>query len=411
MQATIIAVGSELTSGQTVNTNAAYLARRLQELGISCVRQLVVADEPPLIVEALREVFASTDLLILTGGLGPTFDDVTAASLAHAVDRPLRFVPQAAARVRFFYRQHHRRLNRLALRQAYLPHGAEALPNPVGTAPGIWFDGDGYTIVALPGVPREMQAIWERSVGPRLRRRMHATPIVTRTIRTIGIVELAIQGGLRRLRIPDEVQVGLYPNLMAVDVRLTVTGKSRSAAKHLLDRLEGQLRRRLGPAVYGIDDETLEGLVGGLLVKRRLTLAVAESCTGGLVSDRLTNVPGSSRYLILSVIAYHNRVKQALLGVSPEALARYGSVSSQVAGAMARGVRRCAETDVGLAITGIAGPGGGMPRKPVGLVYVAVANGRRTAVKRYQFHGDRLAVKSQAAQLALDLLRRESVSP
>lgn len=406
MRAAILSIGSELTGGHTINTNAAYLARRLQEAGVTCARHLAVPDEAPVVVDAVRETLAGYHLVMLTGGLGPTFDDVTASALARATNRPLRFVPEVGRRVRLFYRAHHRRLNRLALRQASLPRGAQALPNPVGTAPGIWLELNGRTVVALPGVPREMRAIMERSVLPRLRRMAGRSSIAARTLRTIGLVELQIQEALQAVRIPRVMQVGLYPNLMAVDVRLTVAGESLLSARRHLNRVERALRRRLGEAIYGRDEQTLEDVIGAMLTRKRLTLAVAESCTGGLVSDHLTDVPGSSRYLIMSVVAYHNRVKQELLGVDATVLRRYGAVSPQVADAMARGVQRLAAADVGLAITGIAGPGGGTPRKPVGLVYLAVADHRHSAVARHQFHGDRLAIKAQAAQMALVWLRR-----
>ena len=406
MRAAILSIGSELTSGQTVNTNAAYLARRLQEAGVPCARHLAIPDDGPVIVGAVRETLADHHLVMVTGGLGPTFDDVTASALAQATNRPLRFVPEAARRVRLFYRAHHRHLNRLALRQALLPRGAQALPNPVGTAPGIWLELNGRTVVAMPGVPREMRAIFERSVLPRLHRMAGRSSIATRTLRTVGIVELQIQEALRTVRIPRAMQVGLYPNLMAVAVRLTVTGESRPSARRHLDRVERALRGRLGEAIYGRDGQRLEEVIGRTLTHKRLTLAVAESCTGGLVSDRLTDVPGSSRYVILSVVAYHNRAKEEQLGVPKEMLRRYGAVSAQVARAMAEGVRRSAGTDVGLAATGIAGPTGGSARKPIGLVYLAVADRRGTQVTPCYFHGDRLAIKSQAAQMALDVLRR-----
>ena len=241
---------------------------------------------------------------------------------------------------------------------------------------------------------------------PRLQRLPGRACIVARTVRTIGIVELQIQEALRTIKQPAGLEVGLYPNLMAVDVRFTITGQPRQQARRMLDRLEQTLRRRLGEAVYGTDEQTLEEAIGNLLTRRHLTLAVAESCTGGLVSDRLTNVPGSSRYVVMSVVAYHNRVKQELLGVRETTLKRYGAVSAHVAKAMAQGARRCVGTDVGLAVTGIAGPTGATPAKPVGLVYMALADLARTVVERHLFHGDRLAIKSQAAQMALDLLRR-----
>ena len=411
MQAEVMAVGTELTSGHTVNTNAAYLARRLQQIGIPVLRHTAVPDERTAVIQALREALTRADLVLVTGGLGPTFDDLTMEAIAAATGRRLVFIASAARRVRLFYRAFHRRLNRLALRQAYLPEGGLALANPIGSAPGLWLalDDRGPIVVALPGVPQEMRAIVEQSVLPRLARRTPRTALLSRTLRTAGLVELQIQAILARLAIPDTIQVGLYPHLMTVDVRLTAMGPSRSRARQALARVERRLRRRLGEHVYGVDEETLEAVVGRLLLRRRWTIAIAESCTGGLVSDRITNVPGSSRYLLQSVIAYHNQAKERLLGVRPALLRRHGAVSAPVANAMAQRVRQVVQADLGLAITGIAGPGGGSRAKPVGLVYLALADRARTVVRRCQFHGDRLAIKHQAAQTALDWLRRRTL--
>jgi len=228
----------------------------------------------------------------------------------------------------------------------------------------------------------------------------------SRTLRSVGIVELSIEAALRRIRIPKQIGVGLYPHLGAVDIRLTATARSPRAARGALTRVETKVRRALGEAVYGTEGDTLEGVVGELLVRRRRTLAVAESCTGGLVSDRLTDIPGSSRYLRGSVIAYHNDLKRRCLSISAATLARHGAVSAQTAKRMAQGVRRLTGSDVGLAITGIAGPSGGTARKPVGLVYLGLADGRGAVSQRCRFLGDRPAIKAQAAQAALDWLRR-----
>jgi nicotinamide-nucleotide amidase len=406
MQAEVIGIGSELTSGHTINTNAAWLARRLEPLGIRCVRHTALSDDPSGIVAGVREALGRSDVVITTGGLGPTIDDITIEAISRATDRPLVLHRAVARRVEGFYRRHHRRLSPLALRQARLPQCAEALPNPAGTAPGVWLSLGDRILIALPGVPREMRAIAEASVLPRLAARSTGSPIASRTLRTVGVIELQLQRVLQRLRLPALVDFGLYPHLQSVDVRLTVAGLPRAKAAALLDRLERAFRARVGAAVYGVGDDTLEAAIGRRLIARRLTLAVAESCTGGLVSDRLTNVPGSSAYLLGSVVAYHNAVKQRLLGVSEAILARHGAVSAPTARAMAAGVRRALASDVGLAITGIAGPSGGTARKPVGLVFLAASDRRRTVSRRCQFHGDREAVKHQAAQLALDLLRR-----
>jgi len=406
MHAELLTIGSELMSGATVNGNAAYLARRLTELGLACWRQVAVGDERGPLLAALRDGLHRSEVLLVTGGLGPTFDDITMEAIAEATGRPLRPRPAVAAMIRRFYTQHHRPLQRAALRQARIPEGGLPLPNPIGTAPGLWLPLAGRLLIALPGVPSEMQAIMEQSVIPRLRRLPGLGIVATRTLRTVGVVELQIERFIRRLRVPDTVRLGLYPHLRAVDIRLTAIGTSRRQAQKDVGGIEAPLRRSLGAAVYGTDDETLEGVVGALLIRRRKTLAVAESCTGGLVTDRLTNVPGSSRYLRGGLVAYHNDVKRGCLGVPATQLARYGAVSAPVARAMAQGIRRMAGADLGLAVTGIAGPTGGTPRKPVGLVYLGLADGRGAKSLRCQFFGDRTSVKIQAAQTALDWLRR-----
>ena len=405
MKAEILTIGSELTSGATVNTNAAYLARRLAEAGLDCQRQVTVGDEREALLETLRDAQRRCDVLVTTGGLGPTFDDLTLEAISEATQQPLVYVPKVAAIIRRFYSRSHRRLQRAALRQAYLPRGTTPLPNPIGTAPGLWLPLPDLLLIALPGVPGEMRAIMERSVLPRLKRFGSSRVIESRTIRTVGIVELSIEATLQRIRIPENVQLGLYPHLRAVDVRLTATASSRREARRCLLRVETALRRALGDVIYGADEETLEGVIGELLVRRCNTLGVAESCTGGLVSDRLTNVSGSSHYLRGSIVAYHNEMKRGCLNVPERILDRYGAVSAQTAKRMAEGVRRLTGSDVGLAVTGIAGPTGGTTQKPVGLIYLGLSDGRRTLSKHCQFFGDRTAIKSQAAQITLDWLR------
>ena len=408
MRAELLTIGSELMSGATLNTNAAYLGRRLGEHGFACQRHLTVGDERPALVGAIREALPRGELLILTGGLGPTFDDITMDAVAEATGRRLLYAPQAARTIRRFYTRRHRRLQRVALRQAWLPRGGTALANPLGTAPGLWLElPPNRLLIALPGVPREMQAIFEQEVAPRLRRRHAGAPTLSRTLRTAGIVELSIERLLRNLRLPLSMTVGLYPSLRMVDVRLTTSDRSLSRARKRLADAESKLRRRLGDAVYGADEESLEGVIGARLVRRRLSLAVAESCTGGLLSDRLTNVPGSSRYFRGGVVAYHNDIKRTQLGVSARTLAQGGAVSAQTAQAMAQGVRQRLGADIGISITGVAGPNGGSIGKPIGLVYLGLADHRRARSQRYRFFGDRLAIKHQAVQACLDWLRHE----
>jgi len=407
MRAELLTVGSELLSGATINTNAAYLSRRLAEVGIACRRHTTVGDERASLLEALQEALGRVDVLLITGGLGPTFDDITMGAIAEATRRPLIDHPAVAAAVRRFYARHHRALQRAALRQAALPRGGVPLPNPIGTAPGLWLPLDPPLVIALPGVPAEMRAIMERSVLPRLRRwRPALGGLAGCTLRTVGVVELQIQAILQRLRIPSAVQVGLYPHLRMVDIRLTARASTHQEAHRLLAPLERQLRRRLRETVYGVDADALEAVVGRLLLARHKTLAVAESCTGGLVADQLTDIPGSSRYLRGAVVAYHNDLKRGALGVPAAQLLRHGAVSAPVAMSMAEGVRRIACAAVGLSITGVAGPSGGTAEKPVGLVYIGLADRRGGRSVRAQLFGDRRSIKLQAAQTALDSLRR-----
>jgi nicotinamide-nucleotide amidase len=404
MDAELLTIGSELISGATLNTNAAYLAQTLSTIGLPCRRQVSVGDERADLANALRDALCHADVLVVTGGLGPTFDDLTMEVIADVTQRPLTYRSAVAAIIRRFYTRRNRTLQRAALRQAYLPQGGEPIPNPIGTAAGLWLPLRDQLLIALPGVPREMRAMVEQFVLPRLKR-LGGGVIESRVLRTVGVVELAIQKILDRIRIPPTIQIGLYPHLGMVDIRLKTTGPSRTQAGRRLARIESALRRRLGTLMYGTDDETLEGAVGALLVRRRKTLAVAESCTGGLLSDYLTNVPGSSRYFLGSVVAYHNDVKQRELGVPASVLSQYGAVSAQTARWMAEGIRRATGADVGLSVTGIAGPSGGTKVKPVGLVYFGIADGTRQVSRRDQFYGDRASIKVQAAQTALDWLR------
>jgi nicotinamide-nucleotide amidase len=406
MDAQLLTVGSELTAGATVNTNAAHLSRRLAELGIRCRRHVAVGDDSVQLIAAVQDALRQSDLVVLTGGLGPTFDDRTMEAIAAVVERPLVTDPAVVRQVRRFYRHRGRPLDEAALRQAVLPQGARPLPNPLGTAPGLWLAlPPNQLLIALPGVPREMQAILEQSVLPRLSRWPGRPVIRTRTLRTAGVVELQIEAALKRLRIPESVEVGLYPHLRQVDIRLTSTARSATAAQRALGECERSLRRALGRAVYGVDRQTLEEIVGRLLVQRGWTLAAAESCTGGQLCDRLTDVSGSSRYVRGAVVAYHNDLKRHQLGVPTRALARFGAVSAPVARAMAEGVRRMAGADVGLSTTGIAGPTGARAGKPVGLVYLGLAGPMGAKTLRCQFLGDRASVKAQTVQVALNWLR------
>ena len=405
IRAEILTIGTELLRGTTLDTNSAFIAQSLCAIGIACMRRTSVPDENTAVESALKEILGRCEVLIITGGLGPTCDDMTIASLAKATGRPLIYQPAIGRLIRRYYKRHNRKLQQDALRQAYLPKGAITLNNALGTAPGLWLEHAKTTLIALPGVPSEMQELMEQSVLPRLKKLKGLAVDQTLTLRTAGIVELQIEHMLRRINLPDSVQVGLYPHLKTVDVNLTCVGMRTSEARVVLRKIEKQLRRRLGSAVYGTGDQRMEGVIGERLLKQKRTLAIAESCTGGIICDRLTNIPGSSRYLRGGIVAYHNDLKADLLGVSGHLLARRGAVSAEGARAMAEGVRTKIGASIGLSITGIAGPSGGTPAKPVGLVFIGLSDARASLTWRHQFYGTRETVKAQAAQTALNTLR------
>ena len=407
MRAELLTIGSELLSGATVNTNAAYLAKALSRIGIRLSRQVAVADAAEPLEEALRDALRRSELVITTGGLGPTFDDVTVETIAAATNRPLVTNAEAAAHVRRSYKARHRRLQHAALRQARLPSGAQPVTNALGSAPGVWLKLPNTLLIALPGVPGEMRQMLDRVVLPRLRRLPGRAAIASATIRTIGIVELRIEQRLKRLTRSPDLQIGLYPNLRLVDVQLTATAPTARQAEQTVRQADQTVRRALGAFVYGGEEDTLEGVIGALCLARKATIALAESCTGGLIAARLTNVPGSSRYFTGGIIAYHNRVKRDLLGVPEALLRKHGAVSFQVAKAMAQGcVCRSAHGSIGLSVTGIAGPSGGSAKKPVGLVYIGIADRRGSRAIEYRFHGDRATIRAHTVHAALDLLRR-----
>ncbi len=408
MNAELIAIGTELLLGHTINTNAVYLSRRLAGVGIPCFHHTVVGDNPERLLEVLRIARRRASLLILTGGLGPTVDDVTVATVARFLHGPLVHHPAIARTIRQRFTRRHLRMPAGNLRQAWLPHGARPLPNALGTAPGfIRQDGDGW-IVAFPGVPAEMEAMVERSFMPWLRARGLGRGVVrSRTLKIAGQPESAIDARVRPwLRLPPPVTVGIYAQPGEVHLRIMASAPTERAAQQAIARVERALRARLGFDCFGADEETLESVAGALCVRRRLTLAVAESCTGGLVTDRLTNIPGSSAYVRAGIMAYSNDVKERVLGVSHALVQRHGAVSAPVARALARGAQRITASDIGVSLTGIAGPTGGTRAKPVGLVFIGLAYGARTIVRRGHFLGTRRSIKRQASQAALDLLRR-----
>lgn len=408
-----IAIGSELLLGGRLDTNSLSIADRLAACGIELRYKTTVGDDLSDIVAVLKTATRRARVVILTGGLGPTVDDLTREAVAQATGHRLSRRKTALDGMTARLAEWGRVPTTSQFRQAMIPAGADILSNPVGTAPGFVLIWKGTFLTALPGVPREMEPMMREGVLPRLQvwmnaqKSMIATPMVRRVLHTSGVPESVVDQKLAGL-IPagSSIQLGIYASPMEVMVSLTgsVDAKESGIIEHLLD----EARTRLGDIVYGEGDETMESVVGQLLMERQFTLAAAESCTGGLIGHRLTQVPGSSSYVDRVIVSYSNRAKVELLGVLPDLIDRHGAVSAEVAAAMARGVRERSGASVGLSVTGIAGPGGATETKPVGLVYVGLDGGpNEVMTKEFRFHGgDRNVIKQRSSQAALDLLRR-----
>ncbi len=409
-----VAIGTELLVGGRSDSNSLRITETLGALGFDVRFKSIVGDDERDIVTILTHAASRAGVVLVTGGLGPTVDDRTRAAIAKATGRRLSRRKDARDALTARLAQWGRRPSQSQLRQACLPAGATVLPNPVGSAPGFWLCWKGAMVIVLPGVPHEMLAMLEASVIPllasRLNRRPRGRPWEPRArllFHTWGLPEAVVDAKLQGLvRKGGPVDVGLLASPMGVLVSLT-TQPGRQASHSTLLSLAGRVRARLSEWLFAEGRDTMEMVVGRLLTDKKLTVATAESCTGGLISHRLTQVPGSSVYVDQGVVCYSNRAKGDLLGVSPDAIAANGAVSAEVAAAMARGIRERAGVSVGLSVTGIAGPGGATPTKPVGLVYIGLdGDDGESLTAEYRFHGDRSAVTQRASQAALDLLRR-----
>lgn len=415
--AEIIAVGSELLLGGRIDTNSLFLSESLAEHGIEVRFKAVVGDDVEDVGVAVMNAAKQVKLVLITGGLGPTVDDVTREAVAQATGCPLRLRPRALKAITTRLQSAGRPMTANQRRQALLPAGAILLHNAGGVAPGFAVQWKRCRIVCLPGVGHEVRRIWKESLLPVLRRDgLLSSAIETRTIHAFGLLEGEINDRISGLcPAAGPFRLGLLASPLGVSVSLTrskisenLQARKGGPVKSVpsLDNLMDDVIAELGSSVFSIDGQTMEEVVGRYLRDRGLTLAVAESCTGGLITHRLTRVPGSSAYVDRGVTCYANRAKIELLGVAESLLKKYGAVSAQVAKAMAQGIRTGSKVDVGLSVTGIAGPGGGTARKPVGLVYVGLAASKGTATTAFRFYGERDAITLRASQAALDVLRR-----
>ena len=413
--AEVLCIGTELLLGNITNGNARWLAEQLAGLGIPHFRQEVVGDNRERVIQAVRGASGRCRVLITTGGLGPTPDDLTTEAIAAAFNAPLVEHPEVWADIQAKAAARGRVCSPSTRKQALLPQGAAVLPNPTGTAPGmIWTPVPGFTVLTFPGVPSEMKAMWQATAAPWLRQAGVAQGVfASRMLRFWGVSEAALAEELADLLARENPTVAPYAGAGEVKLRLTARADTPQAAAALLEPVEAELRARTGTACYGLDQQSLPVVVLERLRQRGQTLAVAESCTGGGIGAALAAVPGASEVFLGGVIAYANAVKQELLGVPAEALASHGAVSDPVAIAMAEGVRRCTGADWAIAVTGVAGPGGGSAEKPVGLVHIAVAGPDGTSSEGVRFGSTRgrAWIQTLTAGEALDRLRRRLLQP
>lgn len=407
MRAELIMVGTELLLGEIVDTNATFLARSLADLGVDVFYKSTVGDNLKRVSGVLSEALGRSDVVVMSGGLGPTDDDLTREIVSAVTRRPLQEDSAVLNELQIWFEERYGSGGMPAhnRKQALFPQGSQIIPNPVGTAPGFFLETDGRLIIALPGVPQELKAMFSTTVESLLLGKSSGQVLVTKNLLFAGIGESSLEELLADLLSGQtNPTLALYASGGTVRLRMAVKATSQEAGLKLMGPVEEEIRARTKDYLFGTDQQTLEEVVAQILLEKHLTLAVAESCTGGLIGHRLTNVPGSSGFLDRGYIVYSNQAKIDELGVKKITLDRFGAVSSETVREMAEGARRRAKTDFALAVTGIAGPGGATETKPVGLVYISLASAGDTIVQRHLWKGTREQIKNRAALMALRLL-------
>lgn len=406
MKCEILAVGTEILLGDIVNTNAQYIAKRLSEEGIFVYYQSVVGDNPERLKQAYELAFSRGDLVITTGGLGPTKDDLTKEVAFEYFGKKSVCHEESLKLIKEYFAKINKPLGKTNEKQAYFPEDAIVLKNNNGTAPGCIIDEAGKVLVMLPGPPREMKAMFEESVIPYLRKYSNEI-LVSRVLRVIGVGESAAAELIGELIDNENPTVAPYAKDGEMIFRITAKAENEEAANKLIAPVEAEIRSILGDNVYGEGEVTLEDVVGSMLVEKGLTIATAESCTGGMVAAKLINYPGISASILEGVVTYSNEAKIRRLGVKEETLNNVGAVSEETAIEMAEGVARTSGADIGVATTGIAGPGGGTQEKPVGLVYIAVYYNNEVEVKKLNLTGNRQRIRERATITLIDMVRRK----
>ncbi len=411
MKAEILATGDEIRSGALLDSNSAYISQKLEETGVSVVRHSCVGDDSDILISILREIGSRTDICVVTGGLGPTSDDLTSESAAKAAGVELVIDKKALSSVEEFFKARKRLYSQSNKKQAMLPKGSECLFNPVGSAPGFSLKIDRCLFFFLPGVPPEMRRMLSDKVLPRIEKLQGKirTCCQNRTISTFGLTEAAVNEKLTGFSyLFKELKLGLRANFPVIQVKLYGIGEDENYLNELLDKASDWVSQKIGKRIIAVNGSSMERVVGDLLIKKKATIAIAESCTGGLISHLFTNVPGSSNFFLFSGVTYSNESKLKVLGVFPSTLEKYGAVHEETAKEMAKGAKRISGATYGLSTTGVAGPDGGTENKPVGTVCIGLATPDTVLAHSFHFSSfNRLMNKKIFAMTALDLLRKE----
>jgi len=406
MKAEIIAVGSELLTPDRVDTNSLYLTEELNKLGIEVVRKTIVGDNRDLLAEAFRDALERVRLILASGGLGPTEDDLTRETVAELLHRRLILNESILHYIEGRFRQLGREMPTVNVRQAMVPEGAEVMENPRGSAPGLWLEDQGRSIALLPGPPRELKPMYLEQVLPRLEKRRSGVRMFHRELRVAGLGESALEQRINSIYTRHaDVNTTILAAPGEIQIHLRMWTDNADQAKKTLDEIVQGFELALTDRIYSKDGSSMEEVIARLLTVNKATISAAESCTGGLLAERLTSIPGSSSYFLGGVVCYSNDLKTAWVQVPTELLQSKGAVSSEVAVALADGIRRSAGSTLGVGITGIAGPGGGSEEKPVGTVHIALSHAGGVKERSVRFPGDREAIRWHASQLALDMVR------
>lgn len=410
LSAEIIAIGSELLTPTKTDTNSLWLTEKLNEIGIEVKLKIIVGDDELRLKETIKDALSRSDIVITTGGLGPTEDDITRKISAEAIGRKLIFREDILASISKKFLKMNREMPEINKRQAFIIEDGDVLPNPNGSAPGMAVEIDNKYLIILPGPPRELKPMFENFVLPKLKQTAGEIFVKRKVLRVTGMGESAI----------DEIIAPVYTqyknpqtstlfNRSEVEIQLTAQGKNEDEANHLLEELADKIVEKLGIAVFSVNGKLMEEVVGQLLTRHEKTLSVAESCTGGLIAQRLTDIPGSSKFFVEGVVAYANTAKIRTLNVPSDLIEKFGAVSAEVAQAMAKNLLEQSETDFAISVTGIAGPAGGTEEKPVGLVFIGYASQEEVKYIKLNLPGDRHLIRWRASQAALDFLRRKMI--